>query len=222
MRLGTSVHRCFLAKLHQRQTTRQSECKSQSRVRIQVTGSPRYKTGCAHTSPQDTWSCLLLACRLPASSQQARAGPITTHMYPYATAHTLRQFHQPLVNASLPKCSLIPPSLPAPLSARWASSTSLPPPSPPAPAPRGGGAAHLSQAARMSPEDLFPFAMLLTVSRNSAKASRYLAAPSASGADAPASPPKPSWSGPAVDMPKTRRMRVTYAAALRTRNGCAG
>ena len=80
----------------------------------------------------------------------------------------------------------------------------------------------LSQAARMSAEDLSLLASLLTLSRNKAKASRYFAVPSLVEAAAVASPPNPSWSGAAVEMPKTDRMRVTYAAALRTRNGWAG
>ncbi len=64
-----------------------------------------------------------------------------------------------------------------------------------------------------------PLAMLLTVSLNSAKASRYLAAPSLADAVAAASSPKPSWSGAAAEMPKILRMRVTYAAAFLTKKG---
>lgn len=79
--------------------------------------------------------------------------------------------------------------------------------------------AHLSHAASISPEDLCPLAMLLTVSLKSAKASKYLAVPSPADAVAAASPPKPSWSGAAVEMPKTLRMRVAYAAAFLTRKG---
>lgn len=80
-------------------------------------------------------------------------------------------------------------------------------------------ASHLSQAANICPADLLLLAMLLTVSLNSAKASRYLAAPSLADAVAVASPPKPSWSGAAAEMPKILRMRVTYAAAFLTKKG---